>query len=98
MAIAFARVTYHSRSNGQSAVACAAYRSGEKIQDERTGIIHNYLHIKKYYYLLALILNIKIEQLYGIMLRHLKLVRTLKLLKKLFLLCLIILKLVMMIE
>ena len=47
MAIAFARVTYHSRSNGQSAVACAAYRSGEKIQDERTGIIHNYLHKKE---------------------------------------------------
>ena len=44
MAIAFARVTYHSRSQGQSAIACAAYRSGEKIQDERTGIIHNYLN------------------------------------------------------
>ena len=44
MAIAFARAKYHSRTKGQSAVACAAYRSGEQIKDERTGIIHDYLH------------------------------------------------------
>ena len=31
-----------SRSNGSSAVRSSAYRSGEKIEDERTGLIHDY--------------------------------------------------------
>lgn len=31
-----------SRSNGSSAVGSSAYRSGEKIEDERTGLIHDY--------------------------------------------------------
>lgn len=31
-----------SRSTGRSATAAAAYRSGEKIRDERTGLIHDY--------------------------------------------------------
>lgn len=31
------------RSKGQSATAGAAYRTGEKIKDERTGEIHNYI-------------------------------------------------------
>lgn len=31
-----------SRSTGRSATAAAAYRSGEKICDERTGLIHDY--------------------------------------------------------
>ena len=40
--------TYHlsaktiSRSNGRSATAAAAYRSGARIDDERTGLIHDY--------------------------------------------------------
>lgn len=42
MAIAFARVSYHSRAKGHSAVAGAAYRSGEKLIDERTGETHNF--------------------------------------------------------
>ncbi|MGB0849503.1 MAG: MobA/MobL family protein, partial [Thiolinea sp.] len=31
-----------SRSAGRSAVAAAAYRSGEKLEDKRTGLVHNY--------------------------------------------------------
>lgn len=31
-----------SRSKGRSAVAAAAYRAGEKITDERTGLLHDY--------------------------------------------------------
>lgn len=42
MAIAFARITYHSRSQGHSAVAGAAYRSGVSLKDERTGEVHNF--------------------------------------------------------
>ena len=32
----------HSRSKGQSATAGAAYRAGERVVDERTGIVHDY--------------------------------------------------------
>lgn len=42
MAIAFARISYHSRSQGHSAVAGAAYRSGAKLIDRRTGETHNF--------------------------------------------------------
>ncbi len=42
MAIAFAHISYHSRSKGHSAVAGAAYRAGEKLYDERTGEMHNF--------------------------------------------------------
>jgi len=42
MAIAFARLSVHSRSQGHSAVAGAAYRAGEKLLDERTGKEHNF--------------------------------------------------------
>ena len=35
-----------SRSNGSSSVGSAAYRSGEKIEDERTGIIYDYTRKK----------------------------------------------------
>ncbi len=42
MAIAFARISYHSRSQGHSAVAGAAYRSGVELKDDRTGEIHNF--------------------------------------------------------
>lgn len=31
-----------SRSSGRSAVACAAYRSGEELEDVETGITHDY--------------------------------------------------------
>ncbi|KTD65373.1 Ti-type conjugative transfer relaxase TraA [Legionella spiritensis] len=42
MAIAFARVSIHSRSKGHSVVAAAAYRSGQKLQDSRTGFTHDF--------------------------------------------------------
>src|SRR3990167_9405354 len=42
MAIAFARVSIHSRAKGHSAVAAASYRSGTQLTDERTGITYNY--------------------------------------------------------
>jgi MobA/MobL family len=42
MAICFIRANIISRSNGSSAVAAAAYRSGEKLLDEATNKIHNY--------------------------------------------------------
>lgn len=42
MAIGFARLTIKSRSNGDSAVAAAAYRSGSALYDERTGQTHDY--------------------------------------------------------
>ena len=37
----------HSRSKGHSAVAAAAYRSGEVLIDERTGKRHDYRHYRK---------------------------------------------------
>lgn len=42
MAIAFARVSIHSRAKGHSAVAAASYRAGIKLIDSRTGITHDY--------------------------------------------------------
>jgi Ti-type conjugative transfer relaxase TraA len=42
MAIAFARISYHSRSKGHSAVAGAAYRAGVELKDTRTGEVHNF--------------------------------------------------------
>jgi len=35
-------VVVHSRAKGHSATAAAAYRSGSKIADERTGVVHDY--------------------------------------------------------
>ena len=35
-----------SRSNGSSSVGSSAYRSGEKIEDERTGVTHDYTRKK----------------------------------------------------
>jgi Ti-type conjugative transfer relaxase TraA len=46
MAIAFARIHYLSRAKGYSAVAAIAYRSGEKLYDERRGKVENYLNHK----------------------------------------------------
>ena len=42
MAIAFARITVHSRSKGHSSVAGAAYRAGVALNDDRTGVLHDY--------------------------------------------------------
>ena len=42
MAILFCRAQVIKRSEGRSAVACAAYRGGLEIEDERTGQIHDY--------------------------------------------------------
>lgn len=42
MAIAFARLSIHSRSKGHSAVAGAAYRAGATLTDERTGQTHSF--------------------------------------------------------
>lgn len=42
MAIYHCSVKNISRSSGRSAVACAAYRSGEELEDLETGITHDY--------------------------------------------------------
>ena len=42
MAIYHCSVKVIGRSSGRSATGAAAYRSGEKITDERTGIVHDY--------------------------------------------------------
>ena len=42
MAIAFARAKSISRAKTQSAVACSAYRSCEKLKDERNEKVHDY--------------------------------------------------------
>lgn len=46
MAISFAHVSIHSRHKGHSAVAAAAYRSGSKLHDERTGITYDFTNRK----------------------------------------------------
>lgn len=42
MSIYHLSVKVVSRSSGRSATGAAAYRAGERIQDERTGIVHDY--------------------------------------------------------
>jgi len=42
MAIAFARTSIHTRTQGHSAVAGAAYRAGVSLFDERTGETHDF--------------------------------------------------------
>ena len=42
MALYFLNIKAISRSAGRSAPAAAAYRAGERIRDERTGVLHNY--------------------------------------------------------
>ena len=44
MAIEFARMTIHSRRNGHSAIAGIAYRTGQRLLDERTGETFDYSH------------------------------------------------------
>jgi hypothetical protein len=43
----FLRTNPISRGNGQSAVACAAYRSGKELHDERYGKTHDYTRKEK---------------------------------------------------
>ena len=42
MAIYHCSIKNISRSSGRSAVAASAYRAGEKLEDQETGLIHNY--------------------------------------------------------
>lgn len=42
MAIAFARVSIHTRSKGHSAIAAISYRAGIKLVDQRTGLTHDF--------------------------------------------------------
>lgn len=42
MAIFYSRMSLVSRSQGQSAIAAAAYRAGVRLQDVRTDLTHNY--------------------------------------------------------
>lgn len=44
MAIYHCSIKIGSRANGQSAIAAAAYRSGDKLKDQETGIISDYTH------------------------------------------------------
>lgn len=50
MTIASARISIHSRSQGHSAVAGAAYRSGSLLRDERTDETHNFENKKDVQY------------------------------------------------
>lgn len=47
MAIYHMSVKIISRSNGHSSVAASAYRAGEKLEDTRTGEVHNYTQKQK---------------------------------------------------
>ena len=42
MAIYHCSIKIISRSDGKSAVASSAYRSGEKLMDDRTGLVHDF--------------------------------------------------------
>ena len=42
MAIYHLRVKFVKRSAGRSAIAAAAYRSGERLKDERRGTVEDY--------------------------------------------------------
>lgn len=47
MAIYHLSVKPIKRSDGRSAVAAAAYRAGERLRDERTGLLYDYSHRKE---------------------------------------------------
>ncbi len=47
MAIYHLSVQVISRSKGRSAVAAAAYRSGERLRDERTGLLQDYTYLRR---------------------------------------------------
>ncbi|MGO5232443.1 MobA/MobL family protein, partial [Thermoguttaceae bacterium LCP21S3_D4] len=42
MSIYHCSIKIISRSDGKSAVASSAYRSGEKLMDDRTGLVHDF--------------------------------------------------------
>lgn len=42
MAIYHCSIKIIGRSRGRSAVAAAAYRSGERLRDEETGLLHDF--------------------------------------------------------
>ena len=42
MAIYHCSIKIIGRSDGKSAVASSAYRSGEKLMDDRTGLVHDF--------------------------------------------------------
>ena len=42
MAIYHCSIKIIGRSSGKSAVAASAYRSGEKLMDDRTGLVHDF--------------------------------------------------------
>jgi ATP-dependent exoDNAse (exonuclease V) alpha subunit len=44
MAIYHLHIKSISRSDGRTATGAAAYRAGERIRDERTGVLHNHAH------------------------------------------------------
>ncbi|MDE2137119.1 MAG: MobA/MobL family protein [Gammaproteobacteria bacterium] len=46
MAIYFLRTTSVARSAGRRATAAAAYRAGERLRDERSGLLYNHAHRK----------------------------------------------------
>ena len=51
MAIYHCSIKIIGRSDGKSAVASSAYRSGEKLMDDRTGLVHDckcqYMNVQK---------------------------------------------------
>ena len=44
MAIYHCSIKIISRTGGKSAVASAAYRAGEKLYNDETGLIHDFTH------------------------------------------------------
>ena len=77
MAIYHCSIKNISRSGGRSVVAASAYRAGEKLEDQETGLIHNYtnnqrLHIRKYFSARMHRRNIIIEKFCGMQLRKLR--------------------------
>ena len=44
MALFYLQINTLSRSAGRRATAAAAYRAGERIRDERSGVVHNFSH------------------------------------------------------
>ena len=47
MSIYHCSIKIISRSDGKSAVASSAYRSGEKLMDDRTGRVHDFTVMRR---------------------------------------------------
>ena len=72
MAIYHCSIKIIGRSNGKSAVSSSAYRSGKKLVDKETGIIHDYTRksgefIRKYPSVKMHRRHIRIGKLYGML-------------------------------